>query len=256
MFTRFFIMSSQHMTTRRGFIGAFGFGGVALYGAWAAYGAAPLPFAGSIIAGNAAQPQADTPQAHSAHGGAGSMSPAEFLRRHEQFISRFRQPDGSVAVGVQETASADRSPSHAMAADHGTMAHPGAHSQPAPAQGGHGGHGGHAMPPMPEQADQHAGMTEPDAEPLDIYLHAFRFGFAPDELRLRAGQRYRFRMMASDISHGASLQLGHASRIIRLRANIVSEQTISFRRPGPVLVYCTVFCGPAHDAMKARILVA
>ena len=252
-------MSSQHMTTRRGFIGAFGFGGVALYGAWAAYGAAPLPFAGSLIEEHAARPQADAPQAHSAHGAAGGMSPAEFLRQHEQFISRFRQPDGSVAVGLQGAAAADPSPSHAMAADHATMAQPGAHSQPAPAQDAqdaHGGHGGHAMPPMPAQADPHAGMTESEADPLDVYLHAFRFGFAPDELRLRAGQRYRFRMMASDISHGASLQLGHASRIIRLRANIVSEQTISFGRPGPVLVYCTVFCGPAHDAMKARILVA
>ena len=63
-------------------------------------------------------------------------------------------------------------------------------------------------------------------------------------------------MMASDVTHGASLQLGIGSRIIRLRPNVVTEQTITFNRPGPVLVYCTVFCGPAHDAMKARILVA
>lgn len=246
-------MSSQHMTTRRGFIGAFGFGGVALYGAWATYGAAPLPFAGSLFAQNASRSHADAPQAHSAHGETGIMSPAEFLRRHEEFISRFRQPDGSIAVGLQQAASADRNPSHPMTADNVTMAHPGAHSQSAPT---HGGHGGHAMTPMPAHADQHVATPESGADTLDIYLHAFRFGFAPDELRLRAGQRYRFRMMASDISHGASLQLGRASRIIRLRANIVSKQTISFGRPGPVLVYCTVFCGPAHDAMKARIVVA
>jgi heme/copper-type cytochrome/quinol oxidase subunit 2 len=63
-------------------------------------------------------------------------------------------------------------------------------------------------------------------------------------------------MMTSDITHGASLQLGRGSRIIRLRPNLVSELTIAFNRGGPVLVYCTVFCGAAHDAMKARLLVA
>jgi heme/copper-type cytochrome/quinol oxidase subunit 2 len=63
-------------------------------------------------------------------------------------------------------------------------------------------------------------------------------------------------MMTSDIAHGASLQLGPASRIIRVRPNAVADQTITFLRPGSFLVYCTVFCGPAHDAMKARIVVA
>lgn len=35
----------NHFTTRRGFIAASGFGGISLYGLWAAYGAAPGPLA-------------------------------------------------------------------------------------------------------------------------------------------------------------------------------------------------------------------
>lgn len=240
------IESRQHLTSRRGFIAAFGFGGVALYGAWAAYGAAPLPFTrtkGSHAphvtrtrgghAPHGAAP-AKAPATPAGHGAAPLMTPDEFLRRHEAFLARFRKPEGHVVVSAA--------------------------AAPADAHAGQGAPQPHAMhgAPTPPPAQSHAaqGAQPADDGPLDIYLHAFRFGFTPDELHLRAGQPYRFRMLASDVSHGASLQLGHASRIVRLRANVVSEQTITFHRSGRVLVYCTVFCGPAHDAMRGRIVVA
>lgn len=252
----------QHLTTRRGFIATLGFGGVGLYGAWAAYGAAPLPFASSSEPAPAAA-------AHGGgHGGGGGMAPEEFMRRHDDFLARFKAADGSVVprTGEPEPAATPAtpqmpagdhaghgaSPASAMphaagtAMDHGAPAAPdvhGGHAAPAHAASGHGGE-------EAAHADAEAG------EATDVYLLAYRFGFAPDDLRLEAGRPYRFRMMASDVTHGASLKVGVGSRIIRLRPNVVSEQTITFKRPGPVLVYCTVYCGPAHDAMKGRILVA
>lgn len=39
------MQQKNHFTTRRGFIAASGFGGISLYGLWAAYGAAPSPLA-------------------------------------------------------------------------------------------------------------------------------------------------------------------------------------------------------------------
>lgn len=100
------------------------------------------------------------------------------------------------------------------------------------------------------------GGSATSGEPVDVYLMAQKFSYSPDALRLKAGVPYRFRMMADDITHGASIQLGAASRIIRLRPNVVTEQTLTFTRPGEYLVYCTVYCGPAHDAMQGRIVVA
>lgn len=260
--------SRQHLTTRRGFIATLGFGGVALYGAWAAYGAAPIPFvqrAGAAMP----PPHGDVAQGHG--GGGGVMTPEEFTRRHEEFLARFGRPDGSVVLAAQDAPVAGPPASQPMAGDHAM--HGAAPAAPQPMAGGHGmpaapapmphagqpgGHGGHAMPAMPPAADHAPAAMHADAgsEVLDIYLLAYRFGFSPDELHLQAGRHYRFRMMASDITHGASLQLGRASRIIRLRPNVVSEHGITFSRPGPVLVYCTVYCGPAHDAMKGRIVVA
>jgi cytochrome c oxidase subunit II len=222
----------QHLTTRRGFIAAMGFGGVALYGAWAGYGAAPLPFA---HAPGEAHGDAAPAAAAEGHGGHGGMAPDEFLRRHEDFVARFSAPDGSIDLGRPQapTSAPHQSPSAAA---------------------GHGAHGAAAA----SDHDAHASPApaHDTGEPTDLYLLAFRFGFTPDEIRLEAGKPYRLRMMASDITHGASLQLGRGSRIIRLRPNQVSDLTITFTRPGPVLIYCTVYCGAAHDAMKARLLVA
>ena len=98
----------QHLTTRRSFIATVGFGGIALYGAWAAYGAAPLPFA---TGGGHTEPshQPEVPAAHGGHGTQqeapaapgghgmpGATTPEEFTRRHEEFTARFQLADGSV----------------------------------------------------------------------------------------------------------------------------------------------------------------
>ncbi len=220
-------MLERHFTTRRGFITALGFSAVSLYGAWAAYGAAPLPFGGHTKAADphTANPHASDahggghemamapePGGHSGHGAAPASPPAVFHAEHEAFLSQYRRADGSVDP-------------HAMNSMHG--------------------HDAHAM---------HAHGD--DSAPVDVYLLAKKWGYDPETLHLRAGTPYRFRMMADDITHGASIQMGAASRIIRLRPNIVTEQTLTFTKPGEYLVYCTVYCGQAHDAMQGRIIVA
>lgn len=219
---------NRHLTTRRGFVATMGFGAVGLYGLWAAYGAAPLPFGGG---GGNAVPADDHGGGHGGHGGGGGgMLPEEFRRLTGDFVQRFRQPDGSVRP---------------MA----TPAAPASHD----AHGGHGGHGGHGD----HGATMTMAMESPDAvDPRDVYLMAEQWRYEPDRLRLEVGKPYRFRMMAMDVPHGASIQLGPASRIIRLRPDTLVESTITFQKPGEYLVYCTVFCGSGHDAMHGRIIVA
>jgi cytochrome c oxidase subunit 2 len=41
----------------------------------------------------------------------------------------------------------------------------------------------------------------------------------------------------------------------RLRPGRVAEVEMSFHQPGRYFMYCTVFCGPAHDVMQAVIEV-
>ncbi|HEY0835158.1 MAG TPA: hypothetical protein VGE72_14735 [Azospirillum sp.] len=207
----------RHFTTRRGFIAALGFGAVSLYGAWAAYGAAPLPFGGHT---DAAKPDSG---GHDAHGAA-PEAPAEGHGGH------------GASAGM---------PPEEFRFEHEYFVQK--HAQP----------DGSVAPAAEDHAHTGDGHDHGAAgEPVDVYLMAQKFAYSPDVLRLKAGVPYRFRMMADDITHGASIHLGAASRIIRLRPNTVTEQTITFTRPGEYLVYCTVYCGQAHDAMQGRIIVA
>lgn len=211
---------ARHLTTRRGFIAGASLTGLSLYGVWAAFGAAPAPWGESDAAEAAAAP----PQpGHGAagHGAAGEgLSADAFRRLAEAFLSEYRLPDGSIAPGR-----------------HAAM----------PATAEHAAAGG---PPA------HAAAQPDPAAPVDVYLLAQRWSFEPAVLRLSPGVSYRFRMMAVDVSHGAAIQLGAGSRIMRLRRNVLVEKPIAFRRPGDHFLYCTVFCGAGHDQMLGRILVS
>jgi len=292
-----------HFTTRRGFVGAMGFGALGLYATWAAYGASPLPFA------FAASP---APSGHDDHGGdhagptvaeapdGARMTPAEFERRHADFVRTHRRADGSVrpttAVASRDAAStsAHADPVGAAPMDHGGHSMPStdhaghdpsmptshadhgptapmatAHDDHAPAAGdAHGGHSGHAAANAVPVPTGHAGHgdhatapatvapVEDVAAPIEVYLAAGRFAFEPDDLRLEKGRTYRFHMMATDVAHGASIAFGSASRIVRLRPDTVTTLDLTFREAGRRLLYCTVYCGPGHDAMHASITVA
>jgi len=155
------------------------------------------------------------------------------------------------------------------------------HGAPPPAEAEHAGHGaisgpgveefrrqteafvakfrladGSVAPRAEESAHAGHGAAMPMDAPVEVYLLAQQWFFEPGVLRLEAGRAYRFRMMATDMSHGASIQLGSGSHVIRLRRGVVSERDLTFKRAGEYLVYCTVYCGAGHDRMAAKILVA
>lgn len=249
--------SKPPFTTRRGFIFGAGFGVLALYGVWAANGAAPL----SLLGGPATQPTA-AGGGHGEHGGGGStMSPTEFRRLTEAFIAANVLPDGSVrpqaAAPMMDMAAPAAHAGHAdMSVAPPVATNPHAmHGTPAPASA----HAGHDMAAMelPELALQPTPTANShDTAPVDVYLLAHQWGYLPSVLRLQTGVRYRFRMMAEDVAHGASLQLGAASHIVRLRARTLVEQEVQFTSPGEHLLYCTVYCGVAHDRMQGRLIVS
>lgn len=257
----------RHLTTRRGFIATLGFGGVSLYGLWAAYGAAPTPWtfwngghgttghtAGSLEAGSLEAGDLEA-GGHSGHGG--NVSAAErFQSEADAFLRRYRLPDGSVYPHPRATPLVQGS-AHTPA---GMTDHTGAdHTDAGHTDAGHDG--GHDTGPGTEHS-RHQGVVAGDHHgvasvptPVPVYFTAAQWQFTPEVLRLEAGAPYQFRMMALDVTHGASLQLGAGSRIIRLRPHSVATLDIVFPRPGTHLVYCTSYCGLAHDAMQGRIIV-
>lgn len=214
----------RHLTTRRGFLAGMGFGGVTLYGLWAAYGVAPGPLAllghasdYSPGEGHGAAPDIG----HAGHGAApDGPTSDEFRRMIGAFVERYGQPDGSV--------------------------YPRRESAPAMPEDGHAGHAAHAAS---------TGAAGDDDQPVEVFLLAEKWYYEPAHLRLDRGETYRLRMMATDVSHGASIQFGRGGRMVRLRPNREAALLVTFTQPGSFLVYCTVYCGQAHDFMQARIEV-
>lgn len=275
-----------HFTTRRRFVASLGFGGVSLYGLWVAYGAAPGPLA--LFAPHAAEAAAAGGHGGGHGAGADADVVAEFRRLHAEFIGRFTKADGAVQPDAPATATADGAPHAAPestpAASHGghdmaamadmPMAAEAPASQPPADHMGMAGmadmapvaatpemammdHGGAAVIEASSTHDTgHADMA-PDTHdaPAEVYLLAERWYFEPAHLRLQAGVAYRFRMLAADIPHGASIELGRGSRMARLRPGAVTEMELRFDRPGDHLVYCSLYCGQGHDLMQARIEV-
>lgn len=239
-------------TTRRGFIAASGFGGVSLYGLWAAYGAAPGPL--TLLGLDGAHNETPEPAAAGGHGGHGAAAAGpdseEFSRMTAEFSERYRMPDGSVYPRRLAGAAQEPTGPHAghdmqamaMPADsHGGMQGMQAMSADQPA--GHAEHGA-------------AAITTAGNPPIDVLMMADKWYYLPNVLRLDAGQPYRFRMMALDITHGASIQFGKGARMMRLQPGRLTETGFTFRKPGRYLMNCTVYCGAAHDMMQATIEVA
>ena len=205
-------------TSRRGFVVGASLSIVSVYGVWAAYDAAPLDFSGGKTEGHA--------DPHAGHGPA---------RPETAPPDPAHAGHGAPAGGRGDAIAKFRAEAEAFFARHrqsdGSVA-----VLPPPAAPGHEGH------------------TTGGA--LDAYLLAQRYSFEPGTLKLARGRRYRFRMMATDVAHGASIQAGSGSVIVRLRPGAAVEREIEFRRAGRYLVYCTTYCGPAHDRMFATIEVA
>lgn len=215
---------ARHPTTRRGFVAAASFAAVSLYALWGVFGAAPFRLVAPEGEGAGHGAMAEG----AGHGApASGPTPEEFRRLTAAFIDGHAQADGSVFVDAPAAVPPDV-----------TAAMPSDHRGHAKAHAGGGG------------VSAAAKATAPD-----VYLMAQQWSFEPSSLRLRAGTAYRFRMMAVDASHGASIQLGAGSRIVRLRSGALVEQTLLFTRPGTYLVYCTVYCGTGHDRMGGRIVV-
>ena len=217
------------LTTRRSFIAAASLGAVSLYGLWAGLGAAPLRFWAPGESSGDAMDMAGT-GGHEGHGATPGSTADEFRQMTEEFIARHQQSDGSVLVEPEVAA-------HSMAG----MTMPADSHDSA-----------HTMPGMTEPSVVPAG----EAAPLDIFMLAQQFSFDPSLLRLRTGIPYRFKLMAVDAAHGASLQLGRGGHIVRLPGGVLVERQLVFTQPGEYLLYCTVYCGEGHQFMHGKIQVS
>lgn len=148
-----------------------------------------------------------------------------------------------------------------LSSSHGSHSHGGAGEQLTPDQfqsqlvsfiGENKGDDGVVEPPHPSEIDRQFHGRD-DISP--VYLGVMQWAYRPAELRLEAGVTYMFHMMSLDVTHGASIHLDTGSRMHRLPPGEIVTATLTFEEPGEYPVYCSYYCGQAHNKMGATIRV-
>jgi cytochrome c oxidase subunit II len=88
---------------------------------------------------------------------------------------------------------------------------------------------------------------------LEVQMVASMFMFAPNEIRVPAGRRIRFRLTSADVTHGFLISGTNANAM--LVPGYISQFTTVFTQPGDYLIVCHEFCGNGHHVMSGRIIV-
>ncbi len=103
-----------------------------------------------------------------------------------------------------------------------------------------------------------AGQYQPSGRVEDgirvVDYDAFQYGFAPDPLVVRAGERVRLNVTSLDVAHGVMIpEVDFAADMPTGRRK--PAEFIAPTEPGEYPVFCSVFCGPGHGDMTGRLVV-
>lgn len=87
-----------------------------------------------------------------------------------------------------------------------------------------------------------------------IDYDAFQYGFDPDPLIVRRGERVRLLAKSRDVAHGVMIPEVDFSTDMPTDKRKTAE-FVAPAKPGEYPVFCSVFCGPGHGNMTGRLLV-
>lgn len=97
------------------------------------------------------------------------------------------------------------------------------------------------------------GVHEREDGGVDVVGMARMFFFLPTEIRVPTDTPVTFRLTSPDVIHG--FQVVGTNVNVMVIPGYVSTITSTFGEPGEYLVVCNEFCGPAHHAMAAKLIV-
>jgi heme/copper-type cytochrome/quinol oxidase subunit 2 len=113
-----------------------------------------------------------------------------------------------------------------------------------------------------EHGDAAAGAMASDAGALsgdvvdgvrEVEVEAFRYGYEPDPIVVKKGERVRLIAKSRDVTHG----LGIEDLDIDIELSPKEERTVEFtpEKAGEFHIHCTVYCGSGHSGMHGTLQV-
>ncbi len=101
-----------------------------------------------------------------------------------------------------------------------------------------------------------ASVEQPSGQPStvrEIPVRVFRFGFDPETITVKQGERVRLIFTSSDVRHGFSVAEYGLDVVVPAGGSVPYEFVAD--KPGSFVAYCSVYCGSGHAEMKGRLVV-
>jgi nitrosocyanin len=86
-----------------------------------------------------------------------------------------------------------------------------------------------------------------------VEVKAFKYGFDPDPIVVKKGERVKLEVSSLDVTHGLGIkQLG-----INLTPRVGETKTAEFiaEKAGDFHIHCTVYCGSGHGNMHGNLKI-
>ncbi|MDD2751831.1 MAG: cupredoxin domain-containing protein [Candidatus Omnitrophica bacterium] len=101
--------------------------------------------------------------------------------------------------------------------------------------------------PTQGQADQN-----PTQERV-IPLEAFQYGFSPDPVVVKKGERVKLEVTSHDVRHGVYIKEYGINETVD--KGEMKDIEFTADKAGTFDIICSVYCGSGHSGMKAKLIV-
>lgn len=97
------------------------------------------------------------------------------------------------------------------------------------------------------------GVSERPDGSVVVSVRSEMYSFTPDPIVVPAGRPVTFRLTSADVIHGFEV-IGTNANAMAI-PGYVSQFTVTFQQPGEYPIACNEYCGLAHHAMVAKLIV-
>ena len=87
----------------------------------------------------------------------------------------------------------------------------------------------------------------------EIDVVAYKYGFFPNPLVVKYGEKVKLHTTAMDVPHGIHITEFNVNQM--LPRGVVKTIEFTAYQKGEFMVHCSVYCGPNHGKQKTRLIV-
>jgi len=87
----------------------------------------------------------------------------------------------------------------------------------------------------------------------EIKLEAYQYGFSPDTIKVKRGDIVKIAATSRDVEHGVYIKDYKID--MPVKKGEISNMEFLADKAGEFPILCSVYCGPEHHEMKAKLIV-